>query len=298
MRDRKLLSVRSILIGLALIALATPAGYALRGNFPSALKRALVQMGVSKVEAQTDSGFKVAKLTKKAKTDKADATLSVTIRLNGLRPTDFVNLRASKKTWIEVTAGSMVSKSESKGGLPDSALDVTATEVTFTRPQSVSETIVLDIELPEGTQTQAVVDGNVVLNGSLQEPLSIQGQEVRKGEATFAAALVRTQMPEGFRGLSVDKNDRRMPGDDKLFVHFSKLKVLKTVAVDTDSPLNRAALEINEEGKVVKVVPLSKNHDPDLESALLQWEFAPYIVDGHPAPILTVLSPASKAGKD
>jgi hypothetical protein len=301
MNDRKHLSARSVLIGLTLTILATPAGYALKGSFTSAMKAALVQMGVAPIEPQTASGFKVTKLSKKAKTDKAGAAPSVMIRLNGLKPTDYVNLRPSHKLEVEVTAGSMVPKSESKDGLPESALNVTANEVTFTRPQSISETIVLDIELPSGTQTQAVVDGNVVLNGSFQQPLSVQGQEVRPGETTFAAALLRTQMPDEFRGLAVDavdKSDRRMLGDDKLFVHVSKLKVLKTVAFDTDSPLNRAALEINEEGKVVKVIPLSKKHDQGLEDALLQWEFAPYMVDGHPVPILTVLSPISKAGKD
>jgi hypothetical protein len=297
MNDRKTLSARSVLISLTLIVAATPVGYALKGNFPNALNGALVRLGVSKAVSQAETAFKVEKVTKKAKIDKADAAPSVTIRLNGLNPTDYVNLRPSDKPQVEASAGALVPKSESKAGLPESALNVTANEVTFTRPPSITETIVLDVELPSGTQTQAVVDGSVVLNGLLQAPLSIRGKDVRQGESTFAAALVRTRVPNEFRGSADDKSDRRL-ADDKLFVHISKLRVLKTVPVDTASPLNRASLEINEEGKVVKVTLLSKNHDPGLENALLQWEFAPYMVDGHPVPILTVISPVAKPGKD
>ncbi|MBD0327174.1 MAG: hypothetical protein ICV68_12130, partial [Pyrinomonadaceae bacterium] len=249
------------------------------------VKTAQGQPEVTKADMQGKGKFKVGEVSKKAKIDKADAAHFVTISLNGLRPTDYVNLRPSDKPQVEVTAGAMVEESTPKGGLPESAFEVAADKVTFTRPQEVGGTVVLDIQLPAGVHVQAVADGSVILNRALQEPLSIQGQQVRPGEANFASAVLRAGMPAGLRGAPFDKGDRWLPASGLLFVHFSKLQVIKSVPVNTDSPLNRAALEINEQGKVVKVTPLAKNSDAELESALRQWEFAPYLVDGRPTPV-------------
>jgi hypothetical protein len=65
--------------------------------------------------------------------------------------------------------------------------------------------------------------------------------------------------------------------------------VRKRVAVDLSSSHIRAGVDIDKEGKVVKVNPF--NEDPAvLEKALMQWEFAPFIVDGRPVAVMTMIS--------
>jgi hypothetical protein len=294
MNERTAKSARRALLFALIVAAVTSTAVAFN-KLAHTVKTAWGQSGVSKEELKGGPKLKVDGLSKKAKLDRADASHSVTISLNGLRPTDYVNIRPSGKAEVEATAGALAEESKSKVGLPESSLEVTADGVVFTRPQTVGEAVVLDIQLPAGARAQAALDGSVILDGALQEPVSIQGREVRPGEANFAAALVRAAMPAGFKGAAFDRGDRWLPGSGMLFVHFSKLRVTKSVAGNTDGPQNRAALEIDEQGKVVKVTPLGNRHDPELESVLKQWEFAPYVVDGRPVPVATVLSPTSRS---
>jgi hypothetical protein len=244
------------------------------------------------------SGYKMHKISKRVKLDRAAAGASpfVTLRLNELQPTDYVNIRPTEKSEIEVTAGLMLPKPEKTDDaakeekrLPESSLEVTTDAIAFTRPQ-MAGVVVLDVALPSGTQTSAIFDGDVILNAAaLQEPVSIKGREVRQGAQYTANAVLQSILPPALRGQSVPTTATKLPYGDDYFVPFSLLQVRKRVAVDLSSPLIRAGVDINKEGKVIKVTPFNED-SAFLEKALMQWEFAPFIVDGQPVAVTTVYS--------
>ncbi|HEV2879736.1 MAG TPA: hypothetical protein VGX24_00400 [Pyrinomonadaceae bacterium] len=245
------------------------------------------------------SGYKMHTISKKVKLDRAaagGASPFVTLRLNELQPTDYVNIRPTKKSEIEVTAGLMLPKPEKTDDaakeekrLPESSLEVTTDAIAFTRPQ-MAGVVVLDVALPSGTQTSAIFDGDVILNAAaLQEPVSIKGREVRQGAQDTANAVLQSILPPALRGQSVPTTATKLPYGDDYFVPFSLLQVRKRVAVDLSSPLIRAGVDINKEGKVIKVTPFNED-SAFLEKALMQWEFAPFVVDGQPVAVTTVYS--------
>jgi hypothetical protein len=247
------------------------------------------------------SGYKMHKISKKVKLDRAAAGASpfVTLRLNNLEPTDYVNIRPTEKSEIEVTAGLMVRKPEKTDDaatqekrLPESSLEVTADAVAFTRPQ-MSGVVVLDVALPSGTQTSAVFDGEVILNAALREPVSIKGREVRQGAQDTSAAVLQSVLPPAMRGQSVPTTATRLPYSGKYFVPFSLLQVRRRVAVDLSSRRIHAGVDIDKEGKVVKVSPFNDVDEDSaavLEKTLKQWEFDPYVVDGQPVAVTTLIS--------
>ncbi|MDQ1522387.1 MAG: hypothetical protein QOE47_311 [Pyrinomonadaceae bacterium] len=265
---------------------------------PERARTAPQQAEISKSDLpRNKSAYKVHKFSKQVKLDRAagEASPFITLRLDGLQPTDYVNLRPTGKSEIEVTAGLMVQKSEKPQTeatedkrLPESSLEVTTDTIAFTRPQ-VAGVVVLDVELPSGSQTSAILDGEVILNAALREPISIKGREVGQGAKNTATAVLQSVLPPGLRGKSVPTTATKIAYSDKYFVPFSQLQVRKQVAVDLSSPQVRAGVDINEQGKVVKVTPFNED-SAVLEKALMQWEFAPFIVDGQPVAVTTVIS--------
>lgn len=283
-----------------LVLLALTTGFALN-RAAVVTRRALgapQQVEISKSDLpRNKSGYKMHSISKKVKLKIADGGASpfVTLRLEGLQPTDYVNIRPTGKSEIEVTAGLMVAKPEkadnaaSEGKrLPESSLEVTADTIAFTRPQ-MAGVVVLDVELPSGSQTSAIVDGEVVLNDALREPISIKGREVGQGARNTADAVLQSILPPALRGQSVPTSASKIAYSDKYFVPFSLLQVRKRVALESGSPLTRASIDIDKEGKVVKVTPFNED-SAVLEKALMQWEFAPFNVDGQPVAVMTVIS--------
>jgi hypothetical protein len=256
------------------------------------------QVEISKSDLpRNKSGYKMRSISKKVKLERAAAGASpfVTLRLNDLQPTDYVNIRPTEKSEIEVTAGLMLPKPEKADDaakeekrLPESSLEVTTDAISFTRPQ-LAGVVVLDVALPSGTQTSAIIDGEVILNAALQEPVSIKGREVRQGAQDTATAVLQSVLPPAMRGQSVPTTATKLPYSGRYFVPFSLLQVRKRVAVDPGSPRIRAGVDIDKEGKVIKVTPYNED-SAFLEKALMQWEFAPYIVDGQPVAVMTVIS--------
>jgi hypothetical protein len=243
------------------------------------------------------SGYKMHSISKRVKLNlvAGGASPFVTLRLDGLQPTDHVNIRPTKKSEIGVTAGLLAAKQEKADNaategkrLPESSLEVTTDTIAFTRPQTAG-VVVLDVELPSGSQTSAILDGEVVLNDALREPVSIKGREVGKGARNTADAVLQSILPPALRGQSVPTTASKIDYSDKYFVPFSLLQVRKRVALDPGSPLIRAGVDIDKEGKVVKVTPFNED-SAVLEKALMQWEFAPFNVDGQPVAVTTVVS--------
>jgi hypothetical protein len=284
----------------ALLLAALTTGFALNrvAAVTGRARTAPQQAEISKSDLlRNKSGYKMHKFSKRVKLERAVAGASpfITLRLNNLEPTDYVNIRPTEKSEIEVTAGLMVQKPEKADDaateekrLPESSLEVTTDTIAFNRPQMVG-VVVLDVALPSGSQTSAIFDGEVVLNAVLQDSVSIKGREVGQGAKNSADAMLQSLLPPALRGQSVPITPSKIAYSDKYFVPFSLLQVRKRVAVNSGSPMIRAGVDIDKEGKVVKVTPLSED-SAFLEKTLMQWEFAPFIVDGQPVSVMTVIS--------
>lgn len=246
------------------------------------------------------------------KTNEREGELSVAIRLNGLQAVDYVNIRPSENSVIEVTAGAIPRLSLVNVGanektdepLTKSSLEVTKSEVVFTRPVSITAPVLIDVQVPSGKQVQIIADGNTLLSASLREgePLSLRGQQIGQGVLTLSEAMTQVFLPPGLpsviRGGSLRKSEQNvvqpLGNSDKYLVPFHKLQVVKKVAVE-GSPLQIIAkLEIDETGRVVSVQPVGTSPAPGLEETLKQWQFAPYQVGGRAVRVITQFTPADR----
>jgi hypothetical protein len=185
--------------------------------------------------------------------------------------------------------GSFESGMKLGGMLPESSLDVTESGVSFTRPDSANGLVFMDIEIPSSTQIQVTVNGNLLLGAALREPVSIRGQEIGPGASNTAAAIAQSILPSNIRKDT--SGSAHYGRDGKYFVSFSKLQVVKKVALGrTDSPIV-AMLQIDESGKVVSVTSVGDTLPPGIEENLKHWKFSPFEVDGRAVPVTTVLMP-------
>jgi hypothetical protein len=282
--------MKKTLLILALAVGGGATGLALK----STLANVLGQSDIQRSEIPSGKAkFKLVKFSKKVKVNDQLGPAPIAIRLNGLRRADVVNIRPAEKPEIEVTAGVLVNKND--GGtyarLPESALELTPGGVIFTRPRSFDETVLLNIQLPSESPTEVMADGRTLLNSVLREPISVRDGEVGQGEASELGLLLRAAVPAHVKGLPAAGGPA---AGGRRLVPFSDLRVIKKVDVDIFSPKNRAMLEINEEGKVVRITLLGSDPDSGLEDALKQWQFAPYMEAGRPVAVVTVLSPSQR----
>ncbi len=135
----------------------------------------------------------------------SDATRpKVTIRLNDLQPTDFVNLRPETGSQISVAVGTLektIQPGETfslyhhslKAGtpLPDSSLEVANDGVTFNRPAVAGEVVFLDVQVPRNVKVRVIVNGEKVLSAALQQPLLFHDQEWEQGSPNASGTFGR-----------------------------------------------------------------------------------------------------------
>lgn len=233
----------------------------------------------------------------------SEARSSITIRLDGLRPADFVNIRPGKQ--LAVSAGTLAKGSQAVPGLdaqrtfrmealkagdppPDSSLEVTPSVVRFSRPYS-DDTAFLDIEVPKSVRVRIIADGKTVLRASLRQPLAFRNQQWGEGALGVPGTAMRAAMP----GLATNSAPP-VPVYDKstgsYIVPASSLTVTKKEPLKGRLRQNVVVvLQIDETGRVVGVRPLTDSAPPDLEQILSGWRFEPYIVNGNRVRVSTVL---------
>ena len=78
--------------------------------------------------------------------------------------------------------------------------------------------------------------------------------------------------------------------DGSFVMPSSKLAVLKQTHMESsgDEPLV-VILKVDETGRVSQVTALTDKPTPGLEESLKQWEFTPFLVDGKPVSVKTML---------
>ncbi len=226
----------------------------------------------------------------------------ISIRLIGLQPSDFVNIRPKDEARVAVAGGTLLRTTHSnqsafstsshlKTGIPltDSSLEVSRNIVTFNRPMVLDQIVFLDIQVPRGIPIEVFVDGESILKASLKQPLSLQNREWGQGALGVPGALTRA--------AGLHKEDTNT--DSQIFydrskgryiVPSSKLEVIKRKAIKGEQGFSAVVvLDIDETGRVTKVTSLTDAPIPNLENTLMKWRFAPYKVENQPVPVTTML---------
>jgi len=260
---------------------------------------ALCLLGISGALAQ--AGQRDGRLLQKS----ADAVFAsstkasqanLTIRLNGLRASDLINIRPAGSQ-VSATAGTLSKTARLQGvivsepigpgqSLDESALSVTPNVVTFMRTSLTTDMVFLDIEAPARARIRVIADGKTILRATIKHPISLHNQEWFTGSSNLSGTISRAGLAlAGFGGAL-----QHLREGDYRGVSFSELQVL-----EKHSPKNgsageavMAALQIDEAGHVVDVIPLT-DVPPGFEQTLRTWRFAPYLVSGRATSVSTVV---------
>lgn len=223
----------------------------------------------------------------------------ITISLQGLQPTDLVNIRPADGNRLEVAAGTLeksaalqrtsmpVETMQSGPAPPDSAMEVTPTMVYFTRQASHGNVVFLDIQVPRRVQVRVQLDGKTILKASLRQPLSLRNQEWGQGASNSSGAIMQAAMPPVSQRLS----SHAASHDGTYYVPVSRLQILNRNPIKGEAGQKVIVkLEIDEAGHVVNIIPLTEAPPAGLEEVLRAWRFAPYEVDGHRVRVSTTLA--------
>jgi len=220
---------------------------------------------------------------------------SILIRLDGLTAGDFVNVRPGGKR-LMASAGALSKEVRLYGNtgsewigpgkaIDDSALKVNSAGLSFRRTVADNENVFVDIEAPSGSRIRIIADGKTILRAALRSPVAYYNSEWFEGSATLSGTISRAGIALAGHGKSL----RHIRDGDFRGVSFSELQLLKKKSPrGLPGQTIMAALQVDETGHVVDVLPVT-DLTPEAEHAFRAWQFAPYLVDGHPASFTTVV---------
>ncbi|MBL8152246.1 MAG: hypothetical protein JNN15_20165, partial [Blastocatellia bacterium] len=122
----------------------------------------------------------------------ASKDLEITLQLDGLQPLDFINVRPKERNF-GVTGG-VVRKGiergiQTGGNLSASCATLSTDTLTFVRPAVFQDPVFLHIEIPEGARVKIIMDGKVMLNASITDPIAFRNGEVLEGRSNAAGAM-------------------------------------------------------------------------------------------------------------
>ncbi len=226
----------------------------------------------------------------------------VTIRLNGLQATDFVNIRPKVQDQVSVAAGTLI-RTVHPGGhierpfqairpgtpLSESSLKTATNSIVFDRPVVLDQIVFLDIEVPHNAKVRIIVNGETTLKASLRQPLSFHNQEWGEGASSTAMTLTQAAglSPENTAQIDQPLYDRNT---GYYLVPSSKLSLVKKQLLKGEPGLSAVViLQIDESGRVVRVIPQTDAPILDLEETLMKWRFAPYTINGQAVPVKSML---------
>jgi hypothetical protein len=238
---------------------------------------------------------------KTLKKERAEALSEITIQLEGMRLTDFVNIRPTGKKGISVSVMGFL-KSEQQvcqtcpssmtmpvAGtiIPDAALDVSENGVRFVRQGLTHDGILLDIEIKSGTQVKVLADGETILSATMKEPMAWVNKEWREGSDDFNKAKLYGRLPLMPGGLTARKIDvKNYP-----ILSISKVHIVnEPILPGLPGQFIQVAIQVNKMGHVVDVIPLSSTElGKDLEKGIRSYRFSPYLIDGQPSAFTVIL---------
>lgn len=225
----------------------------------------------------------------------------LTIRLNRWQPNDVLNLRPQAGAQIAATAGSLreayqpgvaaplpdglTGLIKPAAPLPDAALSVTAGTVIFNHPEPLENIIFLDIKIPEEATVEVFVNGEKQLQAALRQPLALQAERWGTGESDATRTMMRAA------GLASNTSQIFYNSSQGRYVAPSARLHIITQTALKGAPGASAVVkvDIDENGRVVQVTSLTNSAIVNLQESLMKWRFAPFVLDGRPVPVTTVL---------
>lgn len=261
----------------------------------------LLAIGGSVIQAGQQDRSSFGQLLQKNAEPLSAATLKsgqpkVTIRLNNVQDGDLVNIRPVESR-VAAAVGTLRKTAQLQNGMAsepiipgptihESALVVTPSMLTFARTAPTRDMVFLDIEVPAGAEVRVIADGKTILRAKMKRPLSLYNNEWFPGSATRAGTISRAGIALSGHG-NILQNLRE---GDYQGVSFSELQLLERYSPRGGSPGQSvfAVLYVNEAGSVVDVTPLA-DAPQGFERTLKTWRFAPYVINGKPISVSTVV---------
>jgi hypothetical protein len=227
----------------------------------------------------------------------------ITIRVNGFRARDLLNLRPGNSGQITVAAGTLQGREGVSAGcpscvvaeklkpgtpLPDVSLEVLSDSVTFTRPPSGSDLVILDVHIPGTAQVQVIVNGESVLRSSIPQPLAYRDHQWTEGRPNGSGAMMMAALQGSQAGSSQQPVYDQT--SDSYAVSDSSLRVLESpLYKDSSGRSFTVLLHIDETGRVIRAVPLADTPPAGLVETLSRWRFEPFLVGGKPVRVSTLI---------
>lgn len=169
--------------------------------------------------------------------------------------------------------------------LPPSCVYVEGTTVNVRRPEEIEGIAFFDLTVPKGVRVHLVWNEQSLLRARLSEPIALRGGAIELGPRNPAETMLRTLF-----GRNVPDVLRPSSPDHPYVVSFRRLTIRKRVPVKIPSGERLVvSLLINADGMVARVIPLEPEvPTPEVEQALRQWEFEPFVYDGHAVRVKTL----------
>jgi len=227
----------------------------------------------------------------------SSARPQISVKIIGLQPGDVINLRPADDAEVSGAAGTVLRTMigdridpnsggliKPGGSLPQASLEITATRVVFSRPDSAEGNAFLDLKVPGDAQISLTIDGRLMLTAGLLRPVSFCDGEWGLGAEGVSGTLVRAtgllRQPESVTGEPAFNK-----GTGLYSVSFAKVRVARKTALAGRSGLTALVLvHVDEAGQVTKATPLTASGIRNLPETLLKWRFMPYLVNGRAIP--------------
>ena len=169
--------------------------------------------------------------------------------------------------------------------LPSSCVRVEGTTVSVRRPEEIEGIVFVDLQVPRDTRVHLVRDGQTLLRARVSEPIALREGALAPGSRNPAETVLRAV----FGGNAPDV--LRPPSPDQPYtVSFHRLTIRKRMPVSVPRGERLVVLfVINADGTVAQVVPLEpETIAPEVERALQQWEFEPFVYEGRAVSVKTL----------
>jgi hypothetical protein len=240
-------------------------------------------------------------ITKLSKTQEVSSLWkgSIDVKVVGMRDNDLVNIKEVKSKAInikiitltdEMFAVSQDSKLLPITGedVPETALDLSESTISFIRPE-IKGKVLFYIEVPPSAKINISYNNkDIAKDYSAASAISIKGGVIGEGKESLGKSISETMFP-GLKPEKISSNSETKLADGSFFVPFEKLRLANTENSVAKETAYKAHLDIDEFGNVQKVMILEPVNSESLKKAILAWKFMPYLNNGNPVKVSTVV---------
>jgi hypothetical protein len=224
---------------------------------------------------------------------------SIDVKVVGMRDNDLINIKEVKSTAVstkiitttdELFAMTQDNKMTSLSGedVPETALALSESTISFIRPE-IKGKVLMFIEVPQSAKVNiSYNDKDIAKNYSVSSAISVKGGVIGAGKESLGKSISETMFP-GLKPEKISSDTEKKLEDGSFFVPFEKLQLTNTDNKLTKEKSFKAHIEIDEFGNVQNVMVLEPVNSESLKKAILAWKFIPYLSNGNPVKVSTVI---------